>query len=498
MTARFLTPYIATGRAHWAKAGMRFIVWFLAMSSLALSACDSLRHSAWTRSPVDVPDRWHSDDEGASAGGASAPPASAVDANPLHTIPDANATDIAPWWEAFGDIHLDQLIERALAGNQDLKTAIVNLRAAKFDVDLARANQFPIFGANASFTNTHSLHGTHLTSHANSLTASVSYVVDLWGTLASSTEAARWEARATEEDERAVRMTVAASVADDYWLLALLTKQIELSNATIAYDERTFAISTVRYRTGAISAIDLFAVQQSIATQKAELSALLTQRSQTENALAVLLGVPPGNVIEVASSLLQTKLPVVAAGVPADVLARRPDVRAAELRTRRTLASLDATRTSFYPNISLTGSAGTVSDAVKNFLQNPIGTVAVDVAAPFLNVWTMKAQVGIAQTAYDAASIVFAKTFYQALSDVESALAARDFDQREIDQWALALEAAKQTELRIGWQYQTGAIPLQNLLDAQQATRNLEASLASARNAQLTNQVALYMALGGR
>ncbi|GLZ20257.1 outer membrane efflux protein [Burkholderia plantarii] len=407
-------------------------------------------------------------------------------------------TDIDPWWQAFGDPELDRLVARALAGNHDLKTAVANLRAAQFAVDLARANRLPTINASAGQSDSHSLHGAHVVSHANSLLASASYVVDLWGALASSVDAARWEERATEQDERTARMTVASLVADEYWLLALLTEQIEQSDASIQYNEKTLALTNIRYRSGAVTAVDLLAARQSLASLRASRYALLVQQTQAENALAILLGQPPGEVFVVPSARLMTPLPAVDPGVPASVLARRPDVRSAELRTRATLATVDATRASFYPNLTLTGSAGTSSDALRNVLQNPIGTIAANVAAPFLNVWTMKAQVGSARTAYDAASVAFAKAFYQALADVENALAARADYEVETTQWADALDAARQSEQRIGWQYRAGSIPLQNWLDAQQATRNADAELASVRYALLVNQVALYVALGGR
>lgn len=293
-------------------------------------------------------------------------------------------------------------------------------------------------------------------------------------------------------------MTVASLVADQYWLLALLTEQIEQSDASIQYNEQTLALTNIRYKSGAVTAVDLLAARQSLASLRASRYALLVQQTQAENALAILLGQPPGEVFVVPSARLMTPLPAVAPGVPASVLARRPDVRSAELRTRSTLATVDATRASFYPNLTLTGSAGTSSDALRNVLQNPIGTIAANVAAPFLNVWTMKAQVGSARTAYDAASVAFAKAFYQALADVENALAARADYEVETTQWADALDAARQSEQRIGWQYRAGSIPLQNWLDAQQATRNADAELASVRYAILVNQVALYVALGGR
>ncbi|WP_186029748.1 efflux transporter outer membrane subunit [Burkholderia gladioli] len=486
----------------------RFTTPALLIVSLAVAACGTLTRTTWTQPAVTIPQHWQ------AVSAAAGPTANSMMVGTPDTRSDASGssrpspavaeaksggdTDIDPWWQAFGDPELDRLVARALAGNHDLKTAVANLRAAQFAVDLARANQLPTINASAGASDSHSLHGVHVVSHTNSLLASASYVVDLWGALASSVDAARWQERATEQDERTARMTVASLVTDEYWALALLTEQIEQSDASIRYGEQTLALTSIRYGSGAVTAVDLLAARQSLASLRASRYALLVQQTQAENALAILLGQPPGEVFVVPSARLMTPLPAVAPGVPASVLARRPDVRSAELRTRATLATVDATRTSFYPNLTLTGSAGTTSDALRNLLQNPLGTIAANVAAPFLNVWTMKAQIGSAQTAYDAAAIAFAKTFYQALADVENALAARADYQVEITQWGAALEAAQQSEQRIGWQYQAGSIPLQNWLDAQQTTRNAAAELASARYAILTNQVALFVALGGR
>lgn len=478
------------------------------IASLGVAACGTLTRTAWTRPEITIPQHWQAESVATGRTSTSVSVSTSYSQSDapvsLRSSPtDAEAkprrdADIDPWWQAFGDPELDRLVARALVGNQDLKTAVVNLRAAQFAVDLARANQLPMISASAAWSNSHSLRGARVVSHANSLLASASYVVDLWGALASSADAARWEERATEQDERAAKMTVASLVAADYWLLALLTEQIEQSDASIHYGEQTLALTNARYTSGAVTAVDLLAARQSLASQRASRYALLVQQTQAENALAILLGQPPGEIFVVPSARLMIALPAIAAGVPASVLARRPDVKAAELRTRSTLATVDATRTSFYPNLTLTGSAGTTSDALRNLLQNPLGTIAAAVAVPSLNIWTMKAQVGSAQTAYDAAAVAFAKTFYQALTDVENALSARADYQVEITQWADALEAARQSEQRIGWQYRSGLIPLQSWLDAQQATRNADAELASARYAILTNQVTLYVALGGR
>nr|WP_240648048.1 efflux transporter outer membrane subunit [Pararobbsia silviterrae] len=468
------------------------------LASLCVSACGTLTHTAWQPPVVDVPEQWHTADAAtpatlASTSEPAAPP------RPETTDDDANTrTDVDPWWQAFGDADLNRLIERALATSHDLKTAVLNLQAAQFAVDLQHANQMPALSASADLANDHSLHGNRYVSHVDALTASASYVVDFWGALASSTEAAKWEARASAQDVRTAKMSVAATVADDYWLLALLTEQIETSTASVQYDAQTLALTQVRYQSGAITAIDLLSAQQALAIQRAALNALILQSTQTQNALAILIGEAPGEVFAVPSARLMTTLPSVAPGLPAELLGRRPDVRAAEWRTRSALADVDATRASFYPNLTLTGSAGTASDALRNILQNPIGTLAADITAPILNVWTIKAQVGAAQTTYDAAAVAFAKTFEQALCDVENALAARADDQAQVDQWTHALDAARQSEQRVAWQYRTGAVALSNWLDAEQATRTTDAELAGARYALLANQVGLYVALGGR
>ncbi|WP_237170347.1 TolC family protein [Pandoraea thiooxydans] len=179
--------------------------------SLGVAACGTLTRTAWTRPEVSIPRRWQTDSAvsvGASYNQSGAPDASRSSSVDTEANPGSD-TNIDPWWYAFGDPELNRLVERALAANHDLKTAIVNLRAAQFSVELARANQLPTMSVSAGLSNSHSLRGAPVVSHANSLLASASYVVDLWGSQASSTGASRWEARATEQDERTVKMAVA-------------------------------------------------------------------------------------------------------------------------------------------------------------------------------------------------------------------------------------------------------------------------------------------------
>lgn len=444
--------------------------------AVAFAGCGALTRTTYVRPALEVPTHWQAENDATQT-----------------PVTQRNDT----WWLAFDDPTLNALIERAQAGNQDLVSAVLNLRRAREEIDLTRANALPVPALGAGYSSSRSLSGSTFTSHSNAVTASVSYEVDLWGSLASATDAAQWEAHASVQDRRAVTMSVAVSVADAYWQLAWLSEQIEQNAFAVRYAEQSAALADERYRAGAITAIDRLAAEQSLASGRADRVTLLNQQNQASTALALLLGEPPSERFEVPAARLLHAVPQVAAGVPADILARRPDVQAAEMRVRESLDQVDASRTSFYPTFALTGSAGSASAALRNLLQNPVGSLVASLSAPFLDVWSMKATVGLAQTSYEAAVVGFRKTFYQALSDVENALAARTYYDAQIVQLQIVLNVAQQSEQRYASQYQAGFIPLQTFLDAQQRTRDADAQLAVALYSRLVNQVTLYQALGG-
>jgi len=442
-----------------------------------LAGCGALTRTSYVRPTLQVPSGWHATD-----GGGQTP-------TQLTQSDDA-------WWRVFNDSALNTLIERAMAGNQDLATAVLNLRRARQEIDLSRANALPVPALAVGYSGSRTLKGAPATSHSSSLSASVSYEVDLWGSLASATDAARWEAHASEQDWRTAKISVAAAVASAYWQLAWLSEQIDQNADAVRYAEQSLAYARERYRAGAIDAIDRLAAEQSLASERAGRTTLLSQQTEASTALALLLGEPPDEHFEVPATRLLQPVPQVAAGVPADILSRRPDVQAAEMRVRESLDQVDASRTSFYPALSLTGSAGTASDALRNLLQNPVGSLAASLSAPFLDFWSMRATVGLVQTSYEEAVVAFRKTFYQALTDVENALAARAYYDEQIAQQQIVLDTARQGEQRYAAQYDAGYIPLQTLLDAQQRTRDANAELAAVRYSRLVNQGALYQALG--
>ena len=190
-------------------------------------------------------------------------------------------------------------------------------------------------------------------------------------------------------------------------------------------------------------------------------------------------------------------MPEVAPGLPAQLLARRPDLRAAELRLRESLASADAVAASYYPALTLTGALGGSSLALGQALTNPYALLGAGVSLPFLQVNTLKLNNAIARTQYESAVVSYRQTLYSALGDVENALGTRSALARQGESLAGSLAASRRSEQLYEVRYRQGSVALSLWLDAQETRRSAETAWAQNQLSQLKNQVTLYLALGG-
>lgn len=237
--------------------------------------------------------------------------------------------------------------------------------------------------------------------------------------------------------------------------------------------------------------------EQNLAAQQASRTDLLRQQVETANALALLFDNPPGQRYAIPAALPTRPLPPLQAGMPAELLSRRPDLRAAELRLRGTLATVDATRASYYPTLTLTAAVGGSSNALRDVLQNPIATLGAGLVLPFLQWNQMQLSIKVSQADYELAVVNFRSTLYSAFGDVENALSAR---RQYADQTLLLernLQAAQAAERLYELRYRSGSVALKSWLDAQEKRRTAEITLAQNRLDALKNQVTLYQALGG-
>ncbi|MGA0569515.1 efflux transporter outer membrane subunit [Variovorax sp. VNK109] len=417
---------------------------------------------------------------------------------------NGDAASIDRWWQQFNDPALTLLVDTALARNNDLAAATSRVRQAQLQAGLTGTALSPTVSASASSSASRSLDSSNApSSRGSGLSASVSYEVDLWGKLASSRNAAEWEARASAQDRESTAQALVASTAGLYWQLAYLNERYAGGEQSLAYARQTLELVQAQYRAGAVSSLEVREAQQTVTTQQSTLSQLQQQRVETRNALAILLDAPPiqltlqGTLKAEPQQLDTQPLPEVAAGLPADLLGRRPDLRAAELRLRTTLASGDATRASYYPSLTLTGSLGTSSSSLLNLLSNPVATLGAGLALPFLRQTEMKLSNQLSQAQYEEAVVTFRQTLYQAFADVENALSSR---KQLAEQGALLtqrLEAAREVERLYEVRYRAGAAPLRTWLDAQESRRAAELALSENRLSQYNALATLYKALGG-
>lgn len=455
--------------------------------ALLLAGCGATR-TPYVAPSVELPAQW------SQAGTPTQP-----------TQPDGAAQTAAAdrWWTRFGDAPLSALVDAAFVRNNDLAVAALKVRQARLEAGLAESNERPTISASVSSQRQRSFGRPHDATGSQAASVSVSYEVDLWGRLASLSDAARWEAEATEQDRLSTAATLAGTVAGLYWQLGYLNQRIASGEASVAYAERTRQLVDAQYQAGAVSALETGEAEKNVVSQRATLSALQQQRVEARNALAILFDAAPtpaalATTLPAEPQRLPTQpLPEVAAGLPAELLARRPDLRAAELRLRETLADADATRASYYPALTLTGALGGASTALGSVLANPYGLLGAGLTLPFLQVDRMKLNNAIAQVQYRSAVTSFRQTLYSALSDVENALSARTELARQGALLAEALAASRRIEQLYEVRYRNGAVALSVWLDAQESRRSAEVAWAENRLSQLTNQATLYKAMGG-
>ncbi|GLI38162.1 efflux transporter outer membrane subunit [Geobacter hydrogenophilus] len=400
------------------------------------------------------------------------------------------------WWRDFNDPALSELIERALKTNNDLAAAAIRVRRAQLSARLTGTNLTPSVSVGATSSITRDLKN-HVNTKTSGVTGTASYELDLWGKLSSARDTSRWEAEATESDRQSTALSLIGTVATNYWQIAYLNERIATVEASIAYAEKIWDLTEVKYRAGAVSALDQTQARQTVAAQKAQLTELLQQRTEARNALAILFDQAPENSVPERQRLPDGSLPTVAAGLPASLLGQRPDLRAAEQRLRKYLASIDTTRASYYPSFTLTGTLGTSSTSLLDLLRNPYAALGAGVTLPFIQWNTMKLNEEISKTEYEEAVVTFRQSLYSALSDVENALSARTRTEEEVMQLEESLALAKKAEELAEIRYRAGSTALQPWLDAQESRRDAERALAAVRLNRLRNCMALYQAIGG-
>ncbi|WP_027896909.1 AdeC/AdeK/OprM family multidrug efflux complex outer membrane factor [Zestomonas thermotolerans] len=408
------------------------------------------------------------------------------------------------WREFFRDPALHRLIQIALDNNRDLRTAALNVEAYQALYRIQRADLFPALSAEGGATRQRlprrlSQTGESTISSQYSAVIGTSWELDLFGRLRSLRDAALEQYLATEEARRSTQISLVASVANAYLTWQADQALLDLTRETLRTYEDSYALTKRSYDVGVASALALS--QSRTAVESARVSLAQYQRlvAEDRNALTLLLGSSIPEDLAKPLDLNAELLGEVPAGLPSELLQRRPDILAAEHQLKAANANIGAARAAFFPNISLTANAGTLSPDLSGMFDAGSGTwlFSPQISLPIFNAGSLKASLDYAKIQKNVQVAQYEKAIQTAFREVADGLAARD-TYREQLQAQRDLVAASQDYYHLAERrYQIGIDSSLTFLDAQRSLFNAQQALIIDRLAQLTSEVNLYKALGG-
>jgi len=396
------------------------------------------------------------------------------------------------WWKLFNDTVLVRLIQETLDNNKELKTAVARMSEARASIGIARADLYPRInysaGGNTSVSSASS-------GFQNDYTAlvDVSYTIDMWGEISRLNEAALQEYLATEEAFRALRIMLVAETAMAYITLRDLDSRLLIAEQTTETWKANLEIVKVRFKGGFVSAVDLDMAKIQLLEAQTSIQSFLRLRKQLENAISVLLGRPPQEIARGLPLDQQVMPPVLPAGLPSELLDRRPDILMAERQLHAQTARIGVAEALKYPSFTISATTGL------NFL-NPVAAFAsmgAQLLGPLFNSKANDFRIEVEKERTVQLLNNYEQSVLSALREVEDAMVAvttykTEFELRR-EQLNAALNAVKLSWIR----YDGGLTSYLEVLDLQRSSFNSQLKASEAYQLQLTSTVKLYQALGG-
>ena len=412
----------------------------------------------------------------------------------------AEAQSRGTWWKAFNDPVLDALVERAGAGNTGIQEAAARLAQARALVRGASADRTPQVGLGAAADRGTSTSTANGSTPGTLLQAGVnfSYEVDLFGRLSRTQDAATLDAQSREALLQSTLLMVQAEVAQTYLALRATDTERALVNDTATAYADTLRLTQRRFDAGDVAELDVIRIQTELAATEAEVIALDRARAELEHALAVLLGEPVSGFALTPDTTART-LPVIPPGVPATVLARRPDVAAAQASLLAAQARVGVAQAAWFPSVSLTGAAGYASPELGDLFKWSARAWGVGalMSLPIFDGGRREAEVQGAQAQFDAAAAQYRGQVLGALREVEDQLSALRLLHEQSLAQGRAVSAAQRASAISETRYRNGLVSQLELLDARrnELLNRRQAQRVEAAQQQAT--VRLVRAIGG-
>jgi NodT family efflux transporter outer membrane factor (OMF) lipoprotein len=402
------------------------------------------------------------------------------------------------WQEFFADARLRQLIASALANNRDLRVAVLNIEQARAQFDIRRADRIPSIGVTAVGSRSPTGNGNTATTYAVGL-GITAWEIDFFGRIESLSDAALAQYLGTEEGRKAAQIALVATVANTWLSFVADEEQMALTRQTLATRQESLRLTRMRFDAGASSELDFRQAQSLHEGARVALSQQQRQRALDLNTLALLIGEPVPPALQAAPAMASIGLPDLPAGIPSQVLVRRPDVRQAEQQLIAANANIGAARAAFFPRISLTAGVGTASGQLSGLFKGGSWafTAAPQLLQPIFDAGRNDANLRGANVSRDIALAQYEKAIQSAFREVADALAGRATLAEQLQAQRNVVEA-ESVRLRLSQlRYENGVASYLDLLDAQRSLFTAQQALIQTRLLQLQNQVLLYRALGG-
>lgn len=410
------------------------------------------------------------------------------------------------WWGQFDDPVLNELIATALKENLDLKTASLRVEEFMGRYGISRAGLFPQVGATGiaqrksvtQYSNPPWPSTSDNTYYDFQALLTASWEIDIWGRLRRATEAARADLLSTEEGRRAVIMTVVAAVAAAYTDLRDLDKQLDIAERTAISRKDSFKLFNLRFERGLISELELRQIESEYLSALATISLLQKLTLQQENGLSLLIGRNPGPIVR-GKTLDRLVLPAVPAGIPSQLLERRPDIRQAEQDLIAANARIGVAKALYFPTISLTGFLGLESTELSSLFSGParIWNYSAQISLPVFNAGGIAGTIKATEAVQQQALVRYQQAVQTAFREVEDALIDQAKSREQLARQKKQVEALQAYLGLARLRYENGYTSYLEVLDAERGLFNAELSYTQTQGVLFRALVNLYKFMGG-
>jgi multidrug efflux system outer membrane protein len=424
------------------------------------------------------------------------------------TQPDRQSLADLKWFELFKDEKLQNLIREALANNYDMRQAVARIDAARANLGLTRSEQFPQIVASGDIINQRQSRSAAFDlpepikrdrSFGSVLLNLLTFEIDIWGRLRKQTAAARADLVATEEERRVVMTTLISDVANAYFTLRELDFELDISQRTLTSRRESLRLISLRQQRGVATMLEVRQAEELVYDATEVIPALERGIQQTENFLSFLTGRNPSSIERGLTLTEHNFPPTVPAGLPSDLIERRPDIRAAENTLIAANLRIEVAKKEYFPRISLTSFLGYESGQLTSLFSGSrsVWTLAGQVTQPIFTGGRIKSNIRLTQAQRDFVLIDYQQKVQGAFRDVSDSLIAFRKTREVREQRELLVNTLRDRSRLSYLRYTGGVATLLDALDADRELFEAERSLALARRDELLTIVQLYRALGG-